>query len=283
MARRRRKNQTGPEARLPIIGFGLYDGHGLSSAVSDRCQSQLLSSIAEELQVVQVDARTNGGDGAQTEEGDSSRQSLCIRRAFAKFQRSIRQEYSDKRVGSTATVVLLAPAIPATPREELTRLRGSDARGEGVRSSNPESGSTQGLEQDLPPSVFMPSGGDDRSLVPVAAATTAAVGDNSSEEEEELAACWRLTCAWVGDSRAIVILPDGLVRALSIDHRLDVEEERQRVTDVCAACNAESQLGGRRTVVARRQCTKTGQMGPEVIFNETTGKACCHAPSLPLP
>ena len=112
----------------------------------------------------------------------------------------------------------------------------------------------------------------------------------------------RLTCAWVGDSRAMAIFPDGSVRALSIDHRIDDvnpggERERVMLSHNQEAA-APSGLGGkRRTVVARRQCKTTGQMGPEVIFNEETGgsgralpflgleddsRYLCFAPSHPL-
>lgn len=265
---RQRKEQIAQDVYLPVIGFGLYDGHGLSSVVSDRCQTQLLAGIAQELQAEppQSGGQDNGeGVYVVANEADTpQKQSQCIRRAFRKFQQSLRLEFSDKRVGSTATCVLLAPATHCEQRAYLAKQRSG---GWFYRSPNAELES-EARRLDLCPSAFVAGAGDDMEGL-----STTGVENSSEEEEEEeqVVNCWRLTCAWVGDSRAIVMMPDGSVQSLSTDHRLEVLRERMRVTEVCSMCNAESELGLRHTVVARRQCTKTGQMGPEVIFNETTG------------
>jgi serine/threonine protein phosphatase PrpC len=86
------------------------------------------------------------------------------------------------------------------------------------------------------------------------------------------AAGWDVTCAWVGDSRAVVVGPGGFfAHALSDDHRLELPREWDRVMAVQKAEAATSPTGQRATVVAHRVCNATGRQGPRVMFNEKTG------------
>jgi serine/threonine protein phosphatase PrpC len=79
---------------------------------------------------------------------------------------------------------------------------------------------------------------------------------------------WKLTCAWVGNSRALVVGPDGKsVRTLTEDHRLDSESEKRRCLEVARSEDATSPNGKRRTVITNRVSTKrvSGEMTTEVF------------------
>lgn len=82
---------------------------------------------------------------------------------------------------------------------------------------------------------------------------------------------WSLSCAWVGDSRAAIILPTGTGESINEDHRLELERENKRVMEVHLSEEKGAAQGQRLTVVANRVCNLTGQVGPRVVFNEKTG------------
>lgn len=102
-------NQSAP----PMMGFGLFDGHGFSSGVADLCEESLLLDIGKELEILRA-VNPNSGDEPSLTEDD------CIREAFRKLQAQADARFSGERVGSTATVVL---ATPSVSHEEVRHLR----------------------------------------------------------------------------------------------------------------------------------------------------------------
>ena len=89
---------------------------------------------------------------------------------------------------------------------------------------------------------------------------------------------WNCTCAWVGDSRAIIIDKScGKVIRLSEDHRLELDRERKRVMDFH---DRETSMGvhqPRKTVVTSTPIEKS-RLRPwsnteilERVLNESTG------------
>mmetsp|Transcript_3513 Transcript_3513/g.6479 ORF Transcript_3513/g.6479 Transcript_3513/m.6479 type:complete len:383 (-) Transcript_3513:292-1440(-) len=113
----------GPEDSL-LYGFGLYDGHGLSSAVADVASANMLGSMAAQCKgMVDRSALDENGASLDTEEGmkamtallgeDGSPQfnrqtSRMIDKAFSKVRELVHDAYAGQRVGSTATVVLVS-------------------------------------------------------------------------------------------------------------------------------------------------------------------------------
>lgn len=92
---------------------------------------------------------------------------------------------------------------------------------------------------------------------------------------------WEVTTAHVGDTRAILVPLKSVVHnrtkgalspfILTEDHRLDNFKEFQRVWEDHQQNEIYKKSGKRETVVACRKCCITGEVGPQVVLNETTG------------
>ena len=278
------------ESLSPVLGFGLFDGHGESAEVADRCKAYLLNEIREKLQ---DSARQGGVYASECEEE-------CVRNAFLQFQGTLREEFKEARVGSTGIVVLVAPAtlqeemsvsaLPTAPESPMSNrsdfFPGTSMTEVEVGTKEVKVKLEEAPAETKAKATAKATRGPSLPGSPVQTAgspRSVGAGISASMEDLDLGAAVlrdtavpfgaaRLTCAWVGDSRAIAIFPDGSVQALSADHRLEdlaPGGERERVL---ASVEDQEHPGQRDTVVARRQCTRTGQMGPEVVFNEITGR-----------
>lgn len=230
------------------LAFGLFDGHGVNSSVSELAASSLLPAISNaSIDSSCSDLRSNSSSTSTRSNGSSStlssesgadavevtvddpeeearacsllerantlgqkRAEHCLVAGFKHLSQKITTQFESQRVGSTATVILVSRRTGSLPPVSGAKAAGTPA--------------------------------------------------------------WDITCAWVGDSRAVLIGPDGhFERTLSEDHRLELPREFDRVMAVQRAESGTCVKGERTTVVAHRVCNSTGRQGPQVIFNEKTG------------
>jgi serine/threonine protein phosphatase PrpC len=107
-----------------------------------------------------------------------------------------------------------------------------------------------------------------------AACAAAAVAESAAAAAAAAPPEWRVTVAWVGDSRGVAIIGGlgggGAAIDLTEDHKLSLGREIAR----CAAVHAHEQTasppGCRRTVVGRNR-NAMGASGPWGLTNEATG------------
>ena len=78
---------------------------------------------------------------------------------------------------------------------------------------------------------------------------------------------WDATVAWVGDSRGMMISPDGNIAEITKDHNIAASEERTRILN---AGSDEARLSAERksfSIIKNREHPVTGEQGPEAVFN----------------
>ena len=81
--------------------FGIFDGHGLSSAASDSAESNLLNLLEEELTQLYI------AKNSEAQWSDEQMKVAC-ERAFMRTHETIHNTFGrDQRAGSTATVIAL--------------------------------------------------------------------------------------------------------------------------------------------------------------------------------
>ena len=271
----------------PVFGFGLFDGHGMHAGVADLARQELLSSMKSTLQphaairtAMSTQLSSSSEEMKEERAGDSldrppssgaldcllgepsSMESLQFSRYSNESGLRLNtrvKSHADDRSGPTELITGSPADAPESNGGNFAEVCGpllkdafkSVANRVDVEYRGERVGSTGTVLLVQRRKVF---DGD--------------AGESRGEGE------WVVACAWVGDSRAIIVGPNGRVlQALSTDHRLSNHAERERCLDVAATENAgpAGRRNERRTVVSHRVSATTGKVGPLAVLNEATG------------
>ena len=271
----------------PVFGFGLFDGHGMHAGVADLARQELLSSMetARQPHATRTTAMSTQSSSSSEEMKEervrdsldrppsvgaldcllgepSSLESLQFSRHSNESGLRLNTHFKPHPEDLSGPTGLKSEGLVDSPGsngnnfaevcgplltdafKSLTNRVDAEYRGERVGSTG-----TALLLQ--------------RQRVPIRES-----GESRGTNE------WAVACAWVGDSRAIIVGPNGRVlQALTTDHRLSNHAERERCLDVAATENAgpARRRKERRTVVSHRVSTTTGKVGPLAVLNEATG------------
>ena len=237
-----------PDSHSSCLAFGLFDGHGINASVSELAATSLLPAISSASKDRSSDYLSR--NGSTSTRSNSSSSSILSSENDAD---SVELTVEDPESEAHASSLVERANVLAQKRAERCLRAGFKYLSQKVTTEfeSQRVGTTA--------TVVLLSRRS-ASLPPVSGTQAAATP------------AWDINCAWVGDSRAVLLGPDGhFERMLSEDHRLELPREFDRVMAVQRAEAGTCVKGERTTVVAHRVCNSTGRQGPQVIFNEKTG------------